>query len=45
MSVRNLDALFKPTSIALIGARNRPRSIRAMLRRSVSCVQAGRTDL
>jgi acetyltransferase len=35
MSVRNLDALFQPTSIALIGASNRPSSIGAMLARNL----------
>jgi acetyltransferase len=31
MSIRNLDALFHPKSIALIGASNRPKSIGAVL--------------
>ncbi len=31
MSIRNLDALFHPTSIALIGASSRPKSIGAVL--------------
>jgi acetyltransferase len=31
MTVRNLDALFKPKSIALVGASNRPRSVGAVL--------------
>lgn len=31
MSVRNLDRLFKPASIALIGASNKPRSIGAVV--------------
>ena len=31
MSIRNLDALFHPTSIALIGASTRPKSIGAVL--------------
>src|SRR5260221_2392805 len=35
LSVRNLDALFKPASIALIGASNRPGSIGAMLARNL----------
>ena len=31
MTVRNLDALFKPKAIALVGASNRPRSVGAVL--------------
>jgi|HigsolmetaAR203D_1030402.scaffolds.fasta_scaffold00066_9 acetyltransferase len=35
MSVRNLDHLFKPKSIALIGASRRPRSVGAVLARNL----------
>ena len=35
MTVRNLDALFKPKAIALIGASNRPRSVGAVLARNL----------
>lgn len=35
MSVRNLDYLFRPTSIALIGASRRPRSVGAVLARNL----------
>ena len=35
MSVRNLDALFKPKAIALIGASNRPRSVGAVVARNL----------
>jgi len=31
MSIRNLDALFSPSTIALIGASNRPGSVGAVL--------------
>jgi acetyltransferase len=35
MTIRNLDALFKPKAIALIGASNRPRSVGAVLARNL----------
>lgn len=35
MSIRNLDALFSPTTIALIGASNRPGSVGAVLARNL----------
>ncbi|RIY00860.1 GNAT family N-acetyltransferase [Aureimonas flava] len=35
MSIRNLDALFEPRSIALIGASNRPGSVGAVLARNL----------
>jgi acetyltransferase len=35
MSVRNLDALFKPTSIALVGASRKPRSIGQVVARNL----------
>lgn len=35
MSIRNLDALFAPATIALIGASNRPRSVGAVLARNL----------
>ncbi|MCP1364277.1 acetate--CoA ligase family protein, partial [Halomonas sp. BBD48] len=35
MSIRNLDALFNPSSIALVGASNRPGSIGAVLARNL----------
>ena len=35
MSVRNLDALFDPSTIALIGASNRPGSVGAVLARNL----------
>ena len=35
MSTRNLDALFDPKSIALIGASNRPLSVGAVLARNL----------
>jgi acetyltransferase len=35
MSTRNLDALFAPTSIALIGASNRPKSVGGVLARNM----------
>jgi acetyltransferase len=35
VSIRNLEALFRPRSIALIGASNRPDSIGAMLARNL----------
>ena len=35
MTVRNLDALFKPKAITLIGASNRPRSVGAVLARNL----------
>jgi acetyltransferase len=35
MTVRNLDALFKPKAIALIGASNRPRSVGQVLARNL----------
>src|SRR3546814_19275259 len=35
MSVRNLDFLFKPRSVALIGASRRPRSVGAVLARNL----------
>ncbi|MEO0393945.1 MAG: bifunctional acetate--CoA ligase family protein/GNAT family N-acetyltransferase [Pseudomonadota bacterium] len=36
MSIRNLDAVFKPTSVALIGASNRPDSIGQVLARNLT---------
>lgn len=35
MSIRNLDALFSPSTIALIGASNRPGSVGAVLARNL----------
>ena len=35
MTIRNLDALFEPKSIALIGASNQPRSVGAVLARNL----------
>ena len=35
MTVRNLDALFRPKSVAVIGASRRPRSVGAMVWASV----------
>src|SRR5579872_6149003 len=35
MTVRNLDALFEPKSIAVIGASNKPRSVGAVLARNL----------
>src|SRR5262249_28950564 len=35
MTVRNLDALFRPKAIALVGASNRPRSVGAVLARNL----------
>src|SRR5262245_37629429 len=35
MTIRNLDALFKPKAIALIGASNRPRSVGQVLARNL----------
>lgn len=35
MSTRNLDALFKPSTIALVGASNRPGSVGAVLARNL----------
>jgi len=35
MTVRNLEALFRPEAIALIGASNRPRSVGAVLARNL----------
>ncbi|WP_040244242.1 CoA-binding protein [Chromohalobacter japonicus] len=35
MSIRNLDALFAPATIALIGASNRPGSVGAVLARNL----------
>lgn len=35
MTVRNLDALFRPKAIALIGASNRPHSVGAVLARNL----------
>ena len=35
MTVRNLDTLFRPKAIALIGASNRPRSVGAVLARNL----------
>lgn len=35
MSIRNLDALFQPSTIALIGASNRPGSVGAVLARNL----------
>ncbi|PWW31734.1 CoA-binding protein [Chromohalobacter israelensis] len=35
MSIRNLDALFSPATIALIGASNRPGSVGAVLARNL----------
>jgi len=35
MSVRNLDALFKPSSVAVLGASNRPGSIGGVLMRNL----------
>ncbi|MDD3652511.1 CoA-binding protein, partial [Immundisolibacter sp.] len=35
MTIRNLDALFKPKSVALIGASTRPRSVGAVLARNL----------
>jgi acetyltransferase len=35
MTVRNLDALFEPKSIALIGASNQPRSVGSVLARNL----------
>ena len=36
MSIRNLDAVFRPTSVALIGASNRPNSIGNVLARNLT---------
>jgi acetyltransferase len=36
MSVRNLDRLFKPRSVALIGATPRPRSVGAVIERNLA---------
>jgi acetyltransferase len=35
MTIRNLDALFEPKSIAVIGASNKPRSVGAVLARNL----------
>ena len=35
MTIRNLDALFEPKSIALVGASNQPRSVGAVLARNL----------
>jgi acetyltransferase len=35
MTIRNLDALFRPKAIALIGASNRPHSVGAVLARNL----------
>src|ERR1017187_5013970 len=35
MTTRNLDALFQPKTIALIGASNQPRSVGAVLARNL----------
>ena len=35
MTTRNLDALFEPKAIALIGASNEPRSVGAVLARNL----------
>src|SRR5262245_54871687 len=35
MTIRNLDALFRPKAIALVGASNRPRSVGAVLARNL----------
>ncbi|CAN5334667.1 bifunctional acetate--CoA ligase family protein/GNAT family N-acetyltransferase [soil metagenome] len=35
MTIRNLDALFKPQSIALVGASNQPNSVGAVLARNL----------
>ncbi len=35
MSVRNLDAIFRPKSVALIGASNRPHSVGAVIARNL----------
>ena len=33
MTIRNLDALFRPSAIALVGASNQPNSVGAVLAR------------
>ena len=35
MSVRNLDSLFKPQSVAVIGASNQPKSIGGIVMRNL----------
>src|SRR5512143_3778617 len=35
MSVRNLDQLFKPTSVAVIGASNAPKSVGGLVMRNL----------
>jgi acetyltransferase len=42
MSIRNLDALFAPTSIAVLGASNRPGSVGATVWRNLSADYTGR---
>jgi len=37
MSIRNLDVLFSPETIALIGASNQPWSVGAVLARNLLC--------
>ncbi|UZH11553.1 MULTISPECIES: hypothetical protein [unclassified Halomonas] len=37
MSIRNLDVLFSPETIALIGASNQPGSVGAVLARNLLC--------
>jgi acetyltransferase len=37
MTVRNLDAIFAPKSVALIGATNRPRAVGAVVAKNLLC--------
>ena len=44
MTIRNLDALFEPKAIALIGASNQPGSVGAVLARNLFEARLRRAD-